>query len=390
MFGAWRTAAGGQGRPKEWREGPLPPSQAHRGETIVKHAGRIAVLLLALVPGPTVRANPLWPRNWLPNVNRRLHGRVLDFTRNHGADRRIWSPALGERRDVYVYLPPGFDPNRRYPLIVWLHGFAQDETSLLRDIIDPLDEAMAGGIVPPAIIVAPDGSLRGVDCLFSAGSFFINSKAGRYEDYLMEDVLGFVTRNFPIRAEPGAHAIVGVSMGGGAAVHKVIKYSDYFKTCVGIFPAVNLRWVDCHGRYFGNFDPDCWGWRTDISRRREVLGRFYGVITIRVKHVITPLLDVNDPAALEAIRANNPIEMLDLYDVQPGQFALYLAYGGKDQFNLDAQVESFLFVAHRRGLEVTVNYDPNGKHDRRTAEKMIPDILRWLGVQLAPYGPTDP
>jgi S-formylglutathione hydrolase FrmB len=356
----------------------------------VKHAGRIAVLLLALVDAPGARANPLWPRNWLTNVNRNLHGRVVDFTNNHGADRRIWSPALCQRRDLYVYLPPGFDPNLQYPLIVWLHGFAQDETSLLRDVIRPLDEAMACGIVPPAIIAAPDGSLRGVDCLFSAGSFFINSKAGRFEDFLMRDVLGFVTRHFPVRPEPEAHAIVGVSMGGGAAVNKVIKFCDYFKVCVGIFPAVNLRWIDCHGRYSGDFDPDCWGWRTDFHRRCEVIARFYGVFTIHLGQVVRPLFDVNDPGVVQRVRADNPIEMLDMYDTQPGQFALYIAYGGRDQFNLDAQVESFLYVARRRGLDVTVNYDPDGRHDRRTAEKMNPDILRWLGAQLAPYGPTEP
>jgi hypothetical protein len=356
----------------------------------VKHAGRIAVLLLALVPGPGARANPLGPRSWLINVNRRLHGQVLDFTRNHGKDRRIWSPALCQRRDLYVYLPPGYDPCRQYPLIVWLHGFAQDETTLLRDVVDPIDEAITCGVMPPAIVVAPDGSLKGVDCLFSAGSFFINSKAGRFEDYLMHDVLGFVTRNFSVRPEPEAHAIIGVSMGGGAAVNKVIKYSDYFKTCVGIFPPVNIRWVDCRGRYMGNFDPDCWGWRTDISRRREVVGRFYGVFTIRMKQVIGPLFDADDPGVIERLRSENPIEMLELYDVRPGQFALYIGYGGLDQFNLDAQVESFLYVARARCLDVTVNYEPNGRHDRRTARKMIPDIMRWLGAHLADYGPTEP
>jgi hypothetical protein len=82
--------------------------------------------------------------------------------------------------------------------------------------------------------------------------------------------------------------------------------------------------------------------------------------------------------------------MLDLYDVQPGQFALYIGWGRRDQFNIDAQVESFLYVARHRGLDVATNYDPNGRHDRATAQKMIPDIMDWLGKQLWPFGPTEP
>jgi S-formylglutathione hydrolase FrmB len=355
----------------------------------VKRAGELAVLLVALAPWGDARANPLFPRNQLRNVNRRLHGRVLDFTRNHGADRRFWSPSLCEHRDVYIYLPPGFDPCRRYPLIFWLHGFAQDETSLLRDVIDPLDRAMACGVLPPAIVVAPDGSLKGIDCLFSAGSFFLNSDAGRFEDYLMIDLWNFVFENFPIRPEPEAHAVIGVSMGGGAAVNKIIKFPDRFKVCVGLFPPVNIRWLDCKGRYFGNFDPSCWGWRTDFSRRHEVVGRFYGVFTIHMRQVIGPLYKRGRPDILEEVSANNPIEMLDFYDVHPGQFALYIGYGGKDQFNIDAQVESFVYVARCRGLDIAVNYDPMGHHDHRTANKMVPDILQWLGRQLAPYGPTE-
>jgi enterochelin esterase-like enzyme len=67
----------------------------------------------------------------IERVNRQLHGRLLDFTHNHGADHRIWSPALGQRRALYVYLPPGYDPAHKYPLAIFLHGAAQDEQFFL-------------------------------------------------------------------------------------------------------------------------------------------------------------------------------------------------------------------------------------------------------------------
>src|SRR5262249_62399560 len=55
--------------------------------------------------------------------------KIVDHTANHGKDNRIWSRSLYQRRDLYVYLPPGYDPSQRYPLILWLHGFTQDEQS---------------------------------------------------------------------------------------------------------------------------------------------------------------------------------------------------------------------------------------------------------------------
>jgi hypothetical protein len=93
------------------------------------------------------------------------------------------------------------------------------------------------------------------------------------------------------------------------------------------------------------------------------------------------------PETLPAIISNNPIEMLDLYDVQPGQLGMYVAYSGRDQFNIDAQVESFLFVARRRCLEVGVGYEPRGRHDRPTAQKLLPGIIDFLDSRLTPYSP---
>jgi S-formylglutathione hydrolase FrmB len=351
----------------------------------VNWTARLAAVLLLGVVVPAAPAAP-WDRGALDRVNRRLHGTVIDYTHNHGADRRIWSAALCKPRDLYVYLPPCFDPHLRYPILLWLHGFAQDEQSFL-EVIPPLDEAIAAGKLPPMIIASPDGSLSGESSLLSAGSFFLNSRAGAFEDYLMHDVWGFLTSHYPIRPEREAHVLAGVSMGGGAAYNLAIKYRDCFKVVIGIFPPVNTRWVDCHCRYMGNFDPCCWGWRNHVGKGWEVVGRFYGVILIHLKQVVEPLYGLG-PEALEGMSRENPIEMLDTFDVQPCQLAMYIAYGGLDQFNIDAQVESFLYRAREKGLCVAVGYDPRGKHDRPTARRLAPGVIDWLGPQLAPFGPV--
>jgi enterochelin esterase-like enzyme len=59
----------------------------------------------------------------LDRLNDSLAGHVVDFTHNHGCDRRFYSESLGLERDMYVYLPPGYESDKSYPLILWIHGF---------------------------------------------------------------------------------------------------------------------------------------------------------------------------------------------------------------------------------------------------------------------------
>jgi hypothetical protein len=61
---------------------------------------------------------------------------------------------------------------------------------------------------------------------------------------------------------------------------------------------------------------------------------------------------------------------------------MYVAYGGQDQFNIDAQAESFLYRARQRGLTVGTGYDPRGRHNQATARRLLPGIIDWLGVVL--------
>jgi S-formylglutathione hydrolase FrmB len=320
----------------------------------------------------------------LAKVNKSIAGHVVDYTANHGRDHRIWSAALCEKKDMYVYLPPCYDPARQYPGMIWLHGFAQDEQSFLTYVAPQLDRAIQCGQLPPMIVVAPDGSLGRRILRISAGSFFLNSKAGAYEDYVMQDVWPFMMQNYPIAPQREAHVLAGVSMGGNGAFSLGFKHADQFKIICGIFPPVNTRWIDCRGKYMANFDPCCWGWREDFTCLHEVVGRFYGVVTITLRSLVKPLYDIGPDTAAE-IAFNNPIEMIDRLGIREGQLDMYIAYGGLDQFNIDAQVESFLYRAKQRGLTVDVGYDPRGKHDAATALRLMPGILCWLNQKLTSY-----
>lgn len=354
----------------------------------MKHAVFLVLMLTLVSELPVLEANVLPRPLRLRRINRKIQGQVLDFTNNHGRDNRIFSPAMGEKRDMYVYLPAGYDPKKCYPLGIYLHGFISDEEHFLEDVVIPFDQAMREGRLPPMILACPDGSPYGIDCLTTTGTFYVNSLLGNFEDYLVQDVYNFLMKNFPIRPEPEAHALLGVSMGGGAAFNKVIKHRDKFGVAATFAPPVNLRWISCRGEYFDNFDPNCWCYREDFSRGRDVVGIFFrGLVKIRLRSFIFPIYGKGNPDMAALIARENPIELLDTRNVGPGFAEFYIAYGGKDQFNLDAQVESFLYRARQKGVEVTVDYDPEGTHSEETALKMLPAMLEWLRVRIEPYSP---
>jgi S-formylglutathione hydrolase FrmB len=348
----------------------------------MRNAIHYVLLVLLGMAVPSAEAG-VFTRGHLAKSNRTLQGQVLDFTHNHGKDRRIWSDALCAKRDLYVYLPPGYDPGKQYPLAIFLHGAGQDEQFFLQSVVQGFDQAICAGKIPPVIIAAPDGALKSRPTYFNLATFFANSDAGRYEDYLMQDVWNFLMTNFSIRPEREAHALIGVSMGGSAAFTQAIKHKDKVKIAMGVMPALNLRWVDCHGRYNAPFDPDCWGWRTKV-RPFEVVGRPKELIKIRFNKLYGALIG-HGPDAMAKLSQFNPIEVMDQYDLQPGELDLYIAYGGKDEFNIPAQVESFLYRAKQRGITVGVEFDPEGRHDAPSGRRLLPAAMKWVVPLLEPF-----
>ncbi len=317
----------------------------------------------------------------IQHVQRHLHGQLLDFTANHGCDRRIWSPALRERRDLYVYLPPGFDPSRRYPLAIFLHGAGQDEQFFLQTQVESFDRAIAQGQLPPVIIAAPDGSFHGRATLRHPATFWCNSQAGCFEDFVMTDVWNFLMTRFPIRPEREAHALFGASMGGSAAFALAIKHRDRVKIAVGFMPLLNLRYVDCHGHYRAPYDPECVGLRTEW-RGHEALGR-RRLFVLRFNELFGPLFGRGD-AGLAGLSSINPLELMERLDLRPGELELFVAYGCRDEFNVAAQVQTFLVAARQRGIDVTVECDPAGKHDLATGRRLLPAALQWAAPRVPP------
>lgn len=314
---------------------------------------------------------------------RGIAGQVLDYTANSGFNHRVFSPSLQMQRDLYIYLPPGYDPCRKYPAVIYLHGVLMDENSLIDHLVQPVDRAIREGRLPPLIVACPDGSMTGNPSRLDAGSFYVNGPRGRYQDWIVNDTWEFVLKRFSVCPTRKNRILCGVSMGGFGAYNIGLKYADKFGTVVGLLPALNLRWVDCHNNYLADFHPCCWGWRTSIADPCELIGEF-GIIQVRMKDFIYPVFG-RDESALRLAAEENPIELLDKVNLQPNVLNLYVGIACQDEFNLDAQAFSFLYRLREKGLSAHVKTLKHGRHNEATARAMIPDVIDWLAWVL-----TDP
>jgi S-formylglutathione hydrolase FrmB len=256
-------------------------------------------------------------------------------------------------------------------------------------MVSKIDEVICQGKMPPLIFAVPDGSIGGEPTLSRPGSFFINSQAGDYEDWVIQDVWDFVCSHYSIRPEREAHVLAGVSMGGFAAFSLGMRHRNAFGVAIGVHPPLNLRWTDLDGNYFADFDPRFWGWRWKLENRHEVVGKFLGgLVKIRIGEFLDPLFGFGDEA-LQEIARQNPIELIDATRLRNGELAMFVGYGGKDELNIAAQVESFLYMARCRGISVAVAYEPDGRHDTATASRLWPSMIEWLAPRLAPYAPAN-
>ena len=83
---------------------------------------------------------------------------------DHGTVAKVWydSPALGMKRRMSIYTPPGYETSgdRRYPVLYLLHGMGGDEEAWLTQgrAAQILDNLIAEGAVEPMIVVMPNGN----------------------------------------------------------------------------------------------------------------------------------------------------------------------------------------------------------------------------------------
>jgi poly(3-hydroxybutyrate) depolymerase len=343
----------------------------------------VAALLLIASAAAPAKAQVCNLAN-LDHLNGKLRGRVIDYTQNHGADRRVWSPILGRPRDLYVYLPPGYDASVAYPLILFLHGAVIDEHFFLGPFdLKALDLMMSVGEVPAAIIAAPDGTYDGKNRISSAHSLWVNGLGGRFEDHVVAEIVPFLMRTYSIRPERDAHALLAVSAGGFGAMAIALKHRDLFGVIATIGGPLNMRYDNCEGRYGDDFDPATYRERTEYDRNMIIARYYWGLRRRRVKTFLEPVYGPG-PDMIAKVARDNPADLLSSTGLQPGELAIYVNYPGRDNYNFDAQDKSFARLAALRGIAVDLVEVPTGHHTLHYIKRAEPPTFLWLGHHILP------
>ncbi len=154
------------------------------------------------------------------------------------------SATVGTTRKALIYTPPGYSKDKKYPVLYLLHGIGGDEKEWLNgghpEVI--LDNLYAQNSIEPMIVVMPNGRAMKDDR--ATGNIFDKDKVeafATFEKDLLNDLIPFIEKNFPVIANRENRAIAGLSMGGGQSLNFGLGNLDKFAWVGGFSSAPNTK-----------------------------------------------------------------------------------------------------------------------------------------------------
>ncbi len=133
------------------------------------------------------------------------------------------------KRKLVVSLPPSYyDAEKSYPVVYYLHGFGELAGAYIADNDEALHAAFQNG-AKEFIFVEVDGG----------SSFYVNSPvSGRWEDYVMSEVIPFIDETYRTLPKAESRGICGFSMGGFGALNLAMRHPDVFGAVYAMSPGL--------------------------------------------------------------------------------------------------------------------------------------------------------
>jgi enterochelin esterase-like enzyme len=154
------------------------------------------------------------------------------------------SKTVGANRRAIIYTPPAYSKKKKYPVLYLLHGIGGDEKEWLNggkpQVI--LDNLYAQNKIEPMIVVMPNGRAMKDDR--ATGNMFDSVKVkafATFEQDMLNDLIPYIEKNFPVIKNRESRAIAGLSMGGGQSLNFGLGNLDMFAWVGGFSSAPNTK-----------------------------------------------------------------------------------------------------------------------------------------------------
>jgi enterochelin esterase-like enzyme len=205
------------------------------------------------------------------------------------------SQILKKNVEFTVYLPPGYGRDeRKYPVIYLMHGGGGGKNHdwyRYGGADRVFDRLIEEGKMPPFIAVTPEGRRDDED---KFNTYYMNDADGKYrwQDMFVEELVPHIEKTFPIIPGRRSRAVLGLSMGGYAAVAYSMKYPDMFAGAAALSAAfrTDQQVVDLDQAGYDRRYGKAWG--TGLTGRNRLNQAYYA----------NSVLDLVDKVSPEAIR----------------------------------------------------------------------------------------
>jgi enterochelin esterase-like enzyme len=154
------------------------------------------------------------------------------------------SATVGANRKALIYTPPGFSKNKKYPVLYLLHGIGGDEKEWFvhgqPQVI--LDNLYADKKITRMIVVLPNGRAMKDDR--AVGNIMEASKVqafATFEKDLINDLIPYIEKTYPVLNNKENRAVAGLSMGGGQSLNFGLGNLDKFAWVGGFSSAPNTK-----------------------------------------------------------------------------------------------------------------------------------------------------
>ena len=280
------------------------------------------------------------------------------------------SKAINGPAHYSIFLPPSFpkELSRTYPVIYFLHGLNNDETSWTverysrvpsaveqepaaqryGDMQLELEQMMTSGKIPELIMVHPRGD----------SSFYCNSIDGskRYEDLLTQEFIAHMETDYRAGKGRENRAIAGTSMGGYGALKIAMKYPDRYAAVVGQSPII-----------FPGSNP------LELSEEAKS-SRFYSFFL----NMLTPMF--GNPIRQDLWDSNNPLVLAKTRKLDG--LRIYFDYGTQDRYipmtHLDEGCKALDEILKGAGIPHIYKIRPGEPHGWALVAAHMDETLAFL------------